>query len=313
MQNNATSSAADSLQPHAAPPQQQSLDPTDAVYLQRLGKRIRDARAQRGMTRRILSRDSGVSERYLAQLETGHGNISVLLLRQVAKALDLPIDGFLHDGPEPSDELVHTAELLRQLSPEKLRTAREVLLRQFSGVDPNTRRQRIAIIGLRGAGKSTLGSLLATHINVPFIELDRVIEQHSGLGLSVIFDLYGQSGFRRLERECLEEVLQQHPTFVLATGGSLVSEAATFERLLTNCFTIWLRATPEEHMQRVIAQGDTRPMSENREAMAELQSILAGREPLYRRADAVVDTSSKTVLEALELLVTAVQPVAAQK
>jgi XRE family aerobic/anaerobic benzoate catabolism transcriptional regulator len=313
MQHNATSSPADSLEPHTRRAEQQSVDPTAAVYLQRLGIRIRDARARRGMTRRILSRDSGVSERYLAQLETGHGNISVLLLRQVAKALDLPIDSFLHDGPERSDELVHTSELLRQLSPEKLRSAREVLLRQFSGVDPASRRQRIAIIGLRGAGKSTLGSLLAVHLNLPFIELDRVIEQYSGLGLSVIFDLYGQSGFRRLERACLEEVFERHPSFVLATGGSLVSEAATFERLLTNCFTIWLRATPEEHMQRVIAQGDTRPMSENREAMAELQSILAGREPLYRRADAVVDTSMKTVPEALELLVSATPSGAAQK
>lgn len=315
MQNTAVSSASTGQSDLNNPPLgvPQPNHDTDAAYLQRLGDRVREARARRGMTRRILSLDSGVSERYLAQLETGHGNISVLLLRQVAKALNLPIDGFLHDGPDCSEELVHTTELLRQLPADKLHAAREVLLRQFGAVDPASRRRRIAIIGLRGAGKSTLGSLLAAHLAVPFIELDRIIEQHSGLGLSVIFDLYGQSGFRRLERECLEQVLQRHPNFVLATGGSLVSEAATFERLLADCFTIWLRAAPEEHMQRVIAQGDTRPMSENREAMAELQSILAGREPLYRRADAIVDTSMKTIPEALELLVNAAQAIAPQK
>jgi XRE family aerobic/anaerobic benzoate catabolism transcriptional regulator len=313
MQDN-TISSADSNSPELlplAPPER--LDPSDDDYLERLGIRIREARARRGMTRRLLSRDSGVSERYLAQLEAGRGNISVLLLRQVAKALNLPIDGFLRDGRERSAELVHTTELLEHLSPDKLRAAREVLLRQLSGRDPATRRQRIAMIGLRGAGKSTLGGLLAAHLSVPFIELDRTIEQRSGLGLSVIFDLYGQLGFRRLERECLDEVLQRHPSFVLATGGSLVSEAATFERLLTDCFTIWLRATPEEHMQRVIAQGDTRPMSDNREAMAELRNILAGRELLYRRADAIVDTSQKTVAEALDLLASAVQAVVPQK
>jgi XRE family aerobic/anaerobic benzoate catabolism transcriptional regulator len=313
MQDNTISSPRAFVPPGRLPLEQTPmLDPSDGDYLQRLGIRVREARARRGMTRRILSRDSGVSERYLAQLEAGRGNISVLLLRQVAKALDLPIDGFLHDGAERSEELVHTAELLHHLSPEKLHAAREVLLRQFSAADPAWRRQRIAIIGLRGAGKSTLGGLLAEHLNVTFIELDRVIEQHSGLGLSVIFDLYGQNGFRRLERECLDEVLQRHASFVLATGGSLVSEAATFGRLLTDCFTIWLRATPEEHMQRVIAQGDTRPMSDNREAMAELRSILVGREPLYRRADAIVDTSLKTVPAALESLISAVPAMAPQ-
>src|SRR5271163_734461 len=267
----------------------------DADYLRRLGDRVREARARRGMTRRILSRDSRVSERYLAQLETGQGNISILLLRQVAQALDLPMHALLHDAAEPSEDLTRATEFLAKLSGEQLQRAREMLLREFGVVDPAARRQRIAIVGLRGAGKSTLGSMLATQLGVPFIELDRVIEQHSGLGLNVIFDLYGQSGFRRLERECLDEVLQRSPAFVLATGGSLVSEPATYEHLLTDCFTVWLRATPEDHMGRVIAQGDTRPMSENREAMSELKNILAVREPLYRRADITIDTSSQSL------------------
>jgi XRE family aerobic/anaerobic benzoate catabolism transcriptional regulator len=191
--------------------------------------------------------------------------------------------------------LKRAKEFLEKLPAEKLQRARELLAREFTSINSAARNQRIAIVGLRGAGKSTLGHLLAKHLSVPFIELDRFIEERSGVGLSVIFDLYGQSGFRRLERECLDQVLLQYPKFVLATGGSLVSESSTYERLLTECFTIWLRATPEEHMQRVIAQGDTRPMSENREAaMSELKSILAVREPLYRRADATIDTSHKS-------------------
>jgi XRE family aerobic/anaerobic benzoate catabolism transcriptional regulator len=274
-------------------------------YLQRVGDRVRQARARRGMSRRILSRDSQVSERYLAQLETGRGNISILLLRQIADALNLPMHALLVATPEPSAELLRATEYLRYLPADKLPRAHELLVREFGGVDSDLRRRRIALIGLRGAGKSALGGLLAQRLGLPFIELDRVIEQHSGLGLSVIFDLYGQSGFRRLERECLEQILQQHESFVMATGGSLVSEAATYEHLLSNCFTIWLRATPEEHMQRVIAQGDMRPMSENREAMSELKNILEGREPLYRRADATVDTSAKSLQTTLENLLSA--------
>jgi XRE family aerobic/anaerobic benzoate catabolism transcriptional regulator len=267
----------------------------DSLYLQNLGMRVREARAKRGMSRRVLSRDSRVSERYLAQLETGQGNISILLLRQISQALDLPIAELLYDGAQQSSELKRAKDFLEKLPAEKLQRAREMLAREFASVDPSARHQRIAIVGLRGAGKSTLGALLAKRLAVPFIELDRVIEERSGLGLSVIFDLYGQSGFRRLERECLDQVFEQYPKFVLATGGSLVSESATYERLLAECFTIWLRATPEEHMQRVIAQGDTRPMSEDREAaMSELKSILAVREPLYRRADATIDTSRKS-------------------
>jgi XRE family transcriptional regulator, aerobic/anaerobic benzoate catabolism transcriptional regulator len=275
----------------------------DALYLQNLGMRVREARAKRGMSRRVLSRDSRVSERYLAQLETGQGNISILLLRQISQALDLPIAELLHDGVQASSELKRAKDFLDKLPVEKLSRARELLAREFASADPAARRQRLAIVGLRGAGKSTLGPLLARHLAVPFIELDRVIEERSGLGLSVIFDLYGQSGFRRLERECLDQVLHRNPKFVLATGGSLVSESATYERLLAECFTIWLRATPEDHMQRVIAQGDTRPMSEDREAaMSELKNILAVREPLYRRADATIDTSRKSEEATLEEL-----------
>jgi XRE family aerobic/anaerobic benzoate catabolism transcriptional regulator len=287
------------------------------VYLRMLGERVREARARRGMTRKILAKDSGVSERYLAQLEGGLGNISILLLRQIARALDLRLETLIMEGPEPPVELMHTTELLRRLGPGEIRRAHQMLLKNFSselgGADADARRSRIALIGLRGAGKSTLGAKLAARLSVPFIELDRIIEQECGVTLSVIFDLYGQSGFRRLERQCLEQILERHPRFVLATGGSLVSEHATFERLLAACFTVWLRATPEDHMQRVIAQGDMRPMAENRESMADLRRILSVREPLYNEADIAVDTSGRSVGESFDALLKAAQVTAAQR
>jgi XRE family aerobic/anaerobic benzoate catabolism transcriptional regulator len=289
----------------------------ERVYLRMLGERVREARARRGMTRKILAKDSGVSERYLAQLEGGLGNISILLLRQIAQALDLRLDTLIMEGPEPPVELMHTTELLRRLGPGEIRRAHQMLLKNFSselgGADGDARRSRIALIGLRGAGKSTLGAKLAKRLDLPFIELDRVIEQECGVTLSVIFDLYGQSGFRRLERQCLEQILERHPRFVLATGGSLVSEHATFERLLTACFTVWLRATPEDHMQRVIAQGDMRPMAENRESMADLRRILSVRGPLYGAADIAVDTSGLSLGESFEALLRAARATAGQE
>src|ERR1035438_92504 len=206
-----------------------SADPgSESDYLTLLGERVRETRARRGMTRKILARDSGVSERYLAQLETGQGNVSILLLRQIAQALDTPLQALVLDGPEPPVDLVHTTEFLRRLPAAELVEARRLLVENFGGVDLEARRGRIALVGLRGAGKSTLGAMLADRLEAPFLELDRLIEQESGVSLSVIFDLYGQSGFRRLERRVLDQVIERYPRFVLATGGSLVSEPATF-------------------------------------------------------------------------------------
>jgi XRE family aerobic/anaerobic benzoate catabolism transcriptional regulator len=275
--------------------------------LKLLGDRVRQARARRGMTRKQLARDSEVSERYLAQIEGGTGNISVLVLRQLAKALNVSADVLLFEGPEPPVELVHTVEFLRRLSLDDLKLARQVLLHQFGGVDPAARHRRIALIGLRGAGKSALGAALATRLEMPCLELDRLIEQESGLTLNVIFDFRGQAGFRELERQCLEEVLQRYPCFVLATGGSLVSEPGTFERLLSSCFTVWVRASADEHMQRVIAQGDMRPMANNRDAMSDLKRILAEREVLYSKADIQIDTTGCTFEESVETLIQALR------
>jgi XRE family aerobic/anaerobic benzoate catabolism transcriptional regulator len=281
-------------------------DDDASAFLFRLGERVKEARARRGMTRKILARDSGVSERYLAQLESGQGNISIVLLRALARALDLPLETIVHDGPEPTVDLVHLRAFLERLGPGEVAEARHLLEGRFGAVDAGRRRDRIALIGLRGAGKSTLGARLAERLGRPFIELDREIERASGLSLAEIFDLYGQGGFRRLERQALDRVLAAQPRFVLATGGSIVSEAPTFAELLLGCYTVWVRARPAEHMQRVVAQGDLRPMADNAEAMADLERILAGREALYRKADAQVDTAGRGIDESVAELERAV-------
>ena len=276
----------------------------ETEYLRLLGERVRTARARRGMTRRILAQDSGVSERYLAQLEAGQGNISIMLLRKVGNAMGIPLRDFVGEEPEGPVELALLAQSLARLSPQELARARQMLGDAFGAVAAD-RRARIALIGLRGAGKSTLGRRLAEHRAVPFVELDREVEREAGTSLSEIFDLYGQPAFRRLERRALEGLLQRHPEAVIATGGSLVSEPGTFDLLLSACFTVWLRASPEEHMARVVAQGDRRPMAGTAEAMDDLRRILAGRAPLYAKADATVDTAGEAPEEALRRLIAA--------
>ena len=278
----------------------------EAAYLRLLGDRIREARARRGMTRKILARDSKVSERYLAQLEAGHGNVSIVLLRQIAQAMGLPLVDLVREEPDRPVELTLMIQTLARLSPKELAQARKILAETFGAAVERERRHRIALIGLRGAGKSTLGAMLAKELSVPFIELDREIERESGTSLSEVFDLYGQAAFRRYERRALESVIERHDRAVIATGGSIVSEAATFDLLLSACFTLWLTAAPEEHMARVVAQGDTRPMAGNEEAMEDLRRILAGREALYSKADARVDTAGKTMAQSLRELKKAV-------
>ena len=267
----------------------------EAEYLRRLGERIREARARRGMTRKILARDSAVSERYLAQLESGQGNISIILLRQVAQAMGLPLADLVRDGLDHPVEFTLLVQSLARLSPKDLIQARALLATSFGAAIERERRHRIALVGLRGAGKSTLGARLAHELGTPFIELDREIERLSGMSLAALFDLYGQSAYRRYERRALESVIESHDRAVIATGGSLVSEPGTFDLLLSACFTVWLTARPEEHMGRVIAQGDFRPMAENKEAMEDLRRILDGRAALYSKADVTVDTAGKSV------------------
>ena len=262
------------------------------AYLHRLGERVRTLRHQRGITRKALAQHAKVSERYLAQLEAGLGNCSIVLLRRIARAIGLPVTQLVHDGAEPPLDLVLLTQFLERLAPDMLVEARKLVTEHFSS--PAEDRRRIALIGLRGGGKSTLGQLLAEHLGVPFIELDREIERRSGANLSEIFDMFGQETFRRAEREALDDVLRRHPHFVIATSGSIVTEPGTLELLLASCFTVWVRAEPEEHMKRVMAQGDMRPMANNARAMEDLVSILKSREPLYAKAEAVLATTGKT-------------------
>ncbi len=262
------------------------------AYLHRLGERVRTLRNQRGMTRKALAQHAKVSERYLAQLEAGLGNCSIVLLRRIARAIGLPVTQLVHDGAEPPLDLVLLTQFLERLAPDMLVEARKLVTEHFSS--PSEDRRRIALIGLRGGGKSTLGQLLAEHLGVPFIELDREIERRSGANLSEIFDMFGQETFRRAEREALDDVLRRHPHFVIATSGSIVTEPGTLELLLASCFTVWVRAEPEEHMKRVMEQGDMRPMANNARAMEDLVSILKSREPLYAKAEAVLATTGKT-------------------
>ena len=268
-------------------------------FLTAMGERVRMLRARRGMTRKTLAAETGLSERHLANLESGLGNASVLVLRQIASTLNCPLAEVIGDVTTSSAEWLLIRELLQGRDPAALRRARIALAGMFSqaSADPH-RSERIALVGLRGAGKSTLGRMLAQELKVPFVELTRVIEQLAGCPPSEIHSLYGASAYRRYEHRALEAVIAEHPRAVIASPGGLVSEPATFNVLLAHCFTVWLQATPEEHMRRVVAQGDLRPMSGNSEAMDDLKRILAGRSELYGRADMTFDTSEKTLADA---------------
>jgi XRE family aerobic/anaerobic benzoate catabolism transcriptional regulator len=280
-------------------------DDDGEAFLRTLGERVRELRARRGMTRRSLTRESGVSERYLAQLEAGQGNASVLVIRRLARAFGI-VPETLVAASDPAPETAGVIATIRSLSPDQLRSVQHFVGSIVTAGDHTARPRRIALIGLRGGGKTTLGTLLARERGVPFIELDREIERDAGVSLSTIFEFYGQAGYRRHERACLERLLDTEPGFVLATGGSIVSEAHTFERLLASCYTIWVSASPGEHMSRVVAQGDMRPMAGNREAMNDLERILAGRDALYRRADAEVSTAGRSIDDSLGALRAAV-------
>src|SRR5687767_10589345 len=233
----------------------------ESAYLARLGERVRAWRAASATTRKVLAQSSGVSERYLAQLEAGEGNISVLLLRKVARAMGVPVES-----------------LVREEAPLQ---------------------KPIALLGLRGAGKSTLGQKLAQALEIPFIELDREVEKDAGAALGEVFAMYGQDAFRRFERRALERVLAQNRHAVIAAGGGLVTDAASYKLLLERCQCVWLKASPEEHMARVIAQGDMRPFKGRSAALDEIKKLLEDRNHLYSRADLTVDTSGKTLKQSL--------------
>jgi XRE family aerobic/anaerobic benzoate catabolism transcriptional regulator len=280
-----------------AAPDQSRL--SDEAFLAALGGKVREMREMHALSRKSLAETADVSERYLAQLEAGQGNASIVLLRRVAAALNVSLVSLI--GVETTAQRARAIRLIDSLPESRVRDLTSLLLARF-GTDEGVRRKRIALIGLRGAGKSTLGAALAKAIRRPFIELDRQIEREAGMPLAEVFMLYGQPGYRNLERRCLERVIAEGTDLVLSVGGGIVSERDSYQLLLDNCFTVWIKALPAEHMSRVVAQGDLRPMQGHAQAMEDLKALLAARESQYARADAVVDTSGQTVTKSLVAL-----------
>lgn len=270
----------------------EQANPEKDPFLAALGERVRLLRARRGLTRKALAKLAEVSERHVANVETGVGNASIQFLRQLCTVLNCSLAEMTGDETASSPDWLMIREILRGRSEEDLARARAALGDLFDKpASEATRRQRIALIGLRGAGKSSLGRKLAERLAVPFIELSAQIEMLAGCSIDEIHSLYGQTAYRRYEQRALEEVIRSHMRVVIATPGGIVSEPATFNLLLTHCYTIWLKASPEEHMSRVLAQGDRRPMSGNREAMDDLKRILESRAQFYSKADKTFDTS----------------------
>ena len=268
-------------------------------FLIRLGERALALRIKRGMTRKALSNATNVSERHLANLEYGVGNVSVLVLLQLSQALGATFTQLLGDATQASPEWQKIHELLGGANETQLRRVREsigelVESSSYLESDTSARSPRIALIGLRGAGKSTLGRLLAEDLDFPFVELSREIERLAGCSINEIQALYGQNAYRRYERRAIDEALQTYSQVVIATPGGLVSDAATYNLVLSNCTTVWLQADPKDHMDRVAAQGDMRPMAGNKEAMEDLKFILAGRNAFYAKAEFHLNTSAQS-------------------
>ena len=285
---------------------QHLLRDSEDGFLLFLGKRVRELRNRRGMTRKMMAHEAEVSERHLAQLEAGEGNVSIVLLRRIAGALHVSLAELFAPEAETQHEKVLIQRFLERLPAHRVEDAMSRLLREF-GDEEKARRRRLALVGIRGAGKSTLGSRLGRDMNLSFIELDREIEKDTGMPLGEIFSLYGQTGYRTIEKRLLERVLQEHERAIISVGGGVVSEKETYDYLLSNCYTIWIKARPEEYMARVIAQGDLRVMGGSNQAMEDLRRILEAREPLYRKADLYLETSGNSVDESLAELKTALQ------
>ena len=275
-----------------------ALDATDGTvdaFASEVGRLVRLCRAKRGMTRRQLAQESGASERYLAQIEGGQGNPSVIMLKSIAEALDLPIIELLPRANGHTAAMTNILDLLGRMPPSELPAVAEWIAARSTEAEWTDRAQRIALVGLRGAGKSTLGQRLALELGCPFIELDRLVEQEYGARIPDLIEIAGVATFRRYERDCLERVIADHPAAVIAAAGGIVANAETYALLLRRTHTVWLRARPDEHMSRVMEQGDFRPMAQNREAMADLVAILDARSPDYARAEAELDTSGDTI------------------
>jgi len=293
---------------HAKEPPEQASEPRrgtgveEEAYLRLVGERVRLERARRGMSRKSLSQASGVSERYLAELERGTGNASLLVLREIAAAMDLRVTDLASESPERPLDLTLAIQLIEQLPVSDLPEVRRILMARFGRPAASTK-GRIALIGLRGAGKSTLGQEASKVLGIPFVELDREVERASGMDLADIFAVHGQVVVRKLELECLESVVDAHPRVLIAAGGGIVTSPEAFDLLLSSCFVVWVKAAPESHINRAVRQGFLKPAGTGRRALEEFKHVLEMRAPLYARADAVIDTTDKTAEEALSMLV----------
>jgi XRE family aerobic/anaerobic benzoate catabolism transcriptional regulator len=278
-------------------------------YLEALGRRVRSARALRGISRKVLAHEAGVSERYVAQLEAGLGNISIMLLRRIAEAVGLPTEDLVADPARQPRDWVLLRELIRKAEPQVIASVKaQLAAAQGATIIPQAIQvDRVALIGLRGAGKSTLGRIVAEKLGWRFVELNREVEAEAGFSVAEIFSLYSQDAYRRYEQAALERVMAEPGPMVLATGGGIVADPVTFESLLGGLFTVWLKASPAEHMSRVRAQGDFRPMAANEAAMTELVTILQSREEHYSRARVMLDTSDATVDDCVMRLLQIIQ------
>jgi XRE family transcriptional regulator, aerobic/anaerobic benzoate catabolism transcriptional regulator len=282
-------------------------------FLASLGERVRALRARRGLTRKTLAAAAEVSERHLANLEYGTGNASILILLQVANALQCSLSELLGDVTTSNPEWLMIREQLAKSDEATLRQVRLAIAELLGANGGQVHSHRVALIGLRGAGKSTLGQRLAEDLGYPFVELNRDIEKLAGCSVNEIQALYGMNAYRRYERRALEALIQSHPKAVIATPGGMVSDPATFNLLLSSCTTVWLKAEPEDHMQRVIAQGDMRPMAASKEAMDDLKQILKGRTAFYSKADVTINTSAQAIEPTFELLNTQIKQILALK
>ena len=276
-------------------------------FLTALGERVRALRARRGLTRKSLAAAADVSERHLANLEYGTGNASILILQQVANSLQCSLAELLGDVTTSNPEWLMIREQLGHADEAMIRRVRLSIDDMLGASGGQTRNQRVALIGLRGAGKSTLGQRLADDLGFPFVEVNREIETLAGCSVNEIQALYGMNAYRRYEKRALEAVIQANPQAIIATPGGMVSDVATFNLLLSACTTVWLKAEPEDHMQRVIAQGDMRPMASSKEAMEDLKQILKGRAAFYSKADVTINTSAQDEGATFELLSTQVK------
>src|SRR5262245_37323332 len=273
-----------------------------AAFAAGIGRLVRLKRAKRGVTRRQLAHDSGASERYLAQIESGQGNPSVIILRSIAEALDIPIIELLPRTNGRTAAMTQILDILGRTPLAELPALAKLIESHAREDRAADRARRIALVGLRGAGKSTLGQRLAQTLDCPFIELDRLVEQEYGARIPDLIEIAGVATFRRYERACLERVIAGNDAAVIGAAGGIVANADTYALLLRRTHTVWLKARPDEHMSRVMEQGDFRPMAQNREAMADLVAILEARSPDYARAEAELDTSGDTVGESFEKL-----------